>query len=79
MRLSQPIDDRSDTRHSPWFVAGNARAASPDSQPGVPLILTHTVQPATSPLRARQCSAANRSRHPLRSNLLQSHAAAKSP
>ena len=81
MTLSQPIDDRSDARHSRWFVASNAlaRAASLNSQPGPPPILAHTVQPANPPLRAHQCFAANRSRHPLRSNLLQSHPAAKSP
>jgi hypothetical protein len=81
MTPSPPTDHSSDTRHSNWFVAGNphARAASLDSQPDAPPILARTVQPATSPLRARQYFAADRSPHPLRSNLLQSHPAAKSP
>jgi len=81
MTLSQPINDRGDIRHSRCFVAGNVRArvASLNSRPVAPPILARTVQPTTLPLRAHQCFATNRSRNPLRSNLLQSHPAAKSP
>ena len=81
MTLSQPIDHRSDTRHSRWFVAGNARArhALLDSQSLAPPILAPTAQLATSPLRPHQSFAANRSPIPLRADLLHSHAAAKSP
>ena len=56
MTPSPPIDDRSDARHSRWLSASNAlaRAASLNSQPGPPPILSHTVQPANPPLRAHQ-------------------------
>ena len=81
MTLSQPIDHRSDTRHSRWFVAGNARArhALLDSQSLAPPILPPTAQLPSSPLPPHQSFAANQSPISLRAGLLHSLAAAKSP
>jgi hypothetical protein len=81
MTLSQPIEDRSGTRHSRWFVTSNARLchACAHSQPIAPQMQARRVQLATSFLRARQRFAPNRSLLSLRAHLFQSHAAVKSP
>ena len=77
MTPSQPINDRSDRRHSRWFVSsnGSARDAALDLQ----LAALPTIQPTTTLLRLQPSITSNRSPLPLRANLLYLHAAAKSP
>ena len=81
MLPSLPIDDRYDTRHSRWLVAGRAQARIRplDSQPVAPPIASRNVPPAQSPQRAHSAFAANRSQQPLRSQILLPDPAAKSP
>ena len=79
MTPSQPIDDRSDRRHSRWFVSsnGSARGAALDLQLAALPIRALTIQPTTTLLRLHPSIASNRSPLPLRANLLHLHAAAK--
>ena len=81
MTPSQPIDDRSDRRHSRWFVSsnGSARDAALDLQLAALPIRAPTIQPTTTLPRLHPNIASNRSPLPLRANLLHLHAAAKSP
>jgi hypothetical protein len=80
MTLSQPIDNRSDTR-SCRFIARNAGARHPalESCSLATSILALAIQHATSLLRPHQRVAANRLPLPLRAKLRRSQLAAKSP
>jgi len=79
--MPSPIDHHSDTCHSCRLAAGSAQAhiGPLDLQPVAPPIVSCNVQPARSPRRAHPGFAANRSRQPLRSNLIKPNPVAKSP
>jgi len=81
MTLSHPIEDRSGTPHSRWFVTSNAhvRHAFAHSQSIAPQMLAPAVPLDTSSLRDRKRFAPNRSPLSLRDHPIQSHTAAKSP
>jgi hypothetical protein len=81
MMPSPPIDDRYDTCHSCRLAAASAQARIPplDAQPVAPPIVSRNGQPARSLRRAHPGFAANRSRQPLRSNLIKPNPVAKSP
>ena len=81
MRPSPPIDDRSDERHSGRLSAGSAHAriAVLDPPAVAPPILSRDAQNARSYRRTPLRVAETRSSQPLRSSLLKSEPAAKSP
>jgi hypothetical protein len=81
MMTSQQIDYRSDSRHSRWFMASNARAhrALRDSQSSAAQIRSPAMQPATAPSPVHQRLAANQLPRSRRADLLDAPAVAKSP
>ena len=78
---SPQIQHRSDAHHSCWLSASSAHAriGSPDCTDVAPPIRSRNVRNAFSPLHVRPCFDATRPGRPLRSKLLEPHAAVKSP
>ena len=72
MILSQQIDNPGDTRLSCWLSAGSVQArVRPSDWPAVmPRILSRNLPSARSPLHLYPCFEADRSRPPLRPNIL---------
>ena len=81
MILSQQIDNPGDTSTSCWLSAGSVQArVRPSDWPAVmPPILSRNLPSARSPLHPYPCFEADRSRPPLRPNILAPDPAAKSP